>query len=79
VELQNVMVWGPLSGRLGVSSSILSYNGRVTLGIISDANLIPDPDALVARLRRRIRQPARPHRQPLTNGDLIAYGTKIKD
>ena len=48
VELQNVMVWGPLSGRLGVSSSILSYNGRVTLGIISDANLVPDPEALVA-------------------------------
>ncbi|MCB8982582.1 MAG: wax ester/triacylglycerol synthase family O-acyltransferase [Ardenticatenaceae bacterium] len=48
VPLQNVMVWGPLSGRLGVSSSILSYNGRVTLGIISDANLVPDPDALVA-------------------------------
>lgn len=47
-EMQNVMVWGPLSGRLGVSSSILSYNGRVSLGIISDANLVPEPDALVA-------------------------------
>ena len=47
VKLQQVMVWGPLSGRLGVSSSILSYNGGVTLGIISDANLIPDPNDLV--------------------------------
>jgi diacylglycerol O-acyltransferase / wax synthase len=47
-KVQHIMAWGPLSGRLGVSSSIISYNGGVTLGIISDANLVPDPETLVA-------------------------------
>jgi hypothetical protein len=29
--------------------SILSYNGRIQFGLISDAGLVPDPDRIVAR------------------------------
>ena len=29
--------------------SILSYNGRIQFGLITDAGLVPDPDRIVAR------------------------------
>jgi hypothetical protein len=35
---------------MGIGISIFSYAGTVTVGIIVDAGLVPDPDALVADL-----------------------------
>jgi WS/DGAT/MGAT family acyltransferase len=45
--LQDIMFWVPQSGRLGLGVSIISYNERVLLGIVSDAGLVPDPQAIV--------------------------------
>lgn len=39
--------WVPTTGRLGVGISILSYFGKVTLGVFVDEGLVPDPDAIV--------------------------------
>jgi len=39
----------PQTGSIGVGISILSYNGRVHFGLIGDAKLIPDPDAVIRR------------------------------
>ena len=36
----------PQSGRLGLGVSILSYAGSVTLGVVSDAVLIPDTEKI---------------------------------
>jgi hypothetical protein len=41
------MFWVPQSGRLGLGISIFSYNGQVTLGVGTDAGLIPDPDHII--------------------------------
>lgn len=46
-RLESVMYWVPQSGRLGLGVSILSYNGRVRVGVASDAGLIPQPSLLV--------------------------------
>lgn len=43
-EIKNLMVWGPLGGRLGLGASLLSYNGTITLGIFADEGLVPNPD-----------------------------------
>ena len=40
--------WVPQSGRLGLGISIITYAGQVRLGVASDANVIPDPEAIVA-------------------------------
>ncbi|MEW5986018.1 MAG: wax ester/triacylglycerol synthase family O-acyltransferase [Chloroflexota bacterium] len=45
--IKDVMFWVPQSGRLGLGVSILSYDGRVTLGVATDAGLIPDPEVIV--------------------------------
>jgi len=46
--LEALMFWVPQSGRLGMGVSILSYAGRVWLGVITDEGLVPDPEAIIA-------------------------------
>ena len=48
-ELKQVMFWVPQSGNLGLGASILTFNDRVHFGVITDAALVPDPEAIVAR------------------------------
>ena len=46
-EITNIMFWVPRSGAIGLGISILSYNGRVTVGVASDSKLMPDPELLL--------------------------------
>jgi WS/DGAT/MGAT family acyltransferase len=48
-EVKQIMFWVPQSGNIGVGVSLLSFNGRVHFGLITDAALVPDPQAIVAR------------------------------
>ncbi len=48
-ELREIMFWVPQTGSIGLGLSILSYRGKVHFGLIADARLIPDPDAVVRR------------------------------
>jgi hypothetical protein len=41
--------WVPQSGGIGMGVSILSYDGRIQFGIITDAGLVPDPHRIVDR------------------------------
>ena len=45
--LEQPLVWVPQSGTVGLGVSILSYGGGVQFGIISDATLCPDPQAII--------------------------------
>jgi diacylglycerol O-acyltransferase / wax synthase len=47
--VRQVMFWVPQSGDIGVGVSILSYAGGVQFGLITDAKLCPDPEAIVER------------------------------
>ena len=47
-KLEKVMFWVPQSGRLGLGISILSYAGKVLMGVASDEGLVPDPERIVA-------------------------------
>lgn len=46
-EISNIMFWVPRSGNIGLGISILSYNGKVTIGIASDKGLMPDPETFL--------------------------------
>ncbi|HTN50386.1 MAG TPA: wax ester/triacylglycerol synthase family O-acyltransferase [Burkholderiaceae bacterium] len=53
VPIERVMFWVPHPGtELGVGISILSYCGSATLGVISDARLLPDPEAITQEFNR---------------------------
>lgn len=45
--IENLMFWVPQSGRVGLGISILSYAGNIYIGVVSDAGLLPDPDAII--------------------------------
>ena len=50
-----VLVWAPCSGDVSMTISIFSYNGELTVGLMADAGLIPDPDELVADFETELR------------------------
>ncbi len=53
VPIERVMFWVPHPGKeLGMGISILSYCGKATLAVISDARLVPDPEAITQEFNR---------------------------
>jgi hypothetical protein len=44
-----MMFWVPQSGDIGVGVSILSYDGAVQFGLITDKKLCKDPQAIIDR------------------------------
>ena len=48
-RLRQLLFWVPQSGDIGMGVSILSYAGQVQFGLITDAALTPDPEAVVSR------------------------------
>lgn len=51
-EIREMMFWVPQTGSVGMGISILSYNGKVFSGLITDNRLVPDPRNIVVNFRR---------------------------
>ena len=45
--LEQSLFWVPQSGTVGLGVSILSYGGGVQFGVMTDATLCPDPQAII--------------------------------
>jgi diacylglycerol O-acyltransferase / wax synthase len=52
--LRGVLVWAPCSGSVGMSVSVFSYAGKVTIGFLTDAALVPDPGLLADACRAEL-------------------------
>jgi len=50
-RMKEMMFWVPQNGNIGLGVSILSYDGKVFFGLISDRRIVPDPQAIIARFR----------------------------
>lgn len=55
-ELKQIMYWVPRPHDIGMGVSILSFNGQVQFGLITDAALVPDPQSIVARFKPEFEQ-----------------------
>lgn len=51
-RLRQPLFWVPQSGDIGMGVSILSFDGKVQFGLITDRNLVPDPERIVARFAK---------------------------
>jgi WS/DGAT/MGAT family acyltransferase len=49
-----VLVWAPTSGSVGMSVSIFSYRGEVTIGLLVDAGLVPDPQTIARHTEQEL-------------------------
>jgi diacylglycerol O-acyltransferase len=56
VRLGGVLVWAPCSGTMGMTVSIFSYDGDVTIGFMVNARLLEDPGVLTAACERRVQE-----------------------
>ena len=52
--IRGVLVWAPTSGSVSMSISIFSYNGEVTVGVMSDRGLVPEPGEIVAAFTQEV-------------------------
>jgi diacylglycerol O-acyltransferase len=52
--VRGVLVWAPCAGGLGMTVSIFSYAGEVTVGFMTDIGLVPDPGPLVEAFEREL-------------------------
>jgi diacylglycerol O-acyltransferase / wax synthase len=48
--IENIMFWLPLIKGLCMGVSIISYDNGVSLGIISDTDVVPDPEAIIGHI-----------------------------
>ncbi|RQW27963.1 wax ester/triacylglycerol synthase family O-acyltransferase [Rhodobacteraceae bacterium CH30] len=55
-RLAQPMFWVPQSGNIGVGVSILSYDGNVQIGLVTDKGLIPDPEHIANRFNDEFSQ-----------------------
>jgi diacylglycerol O-acyltransferase / wax synthase len=46
-HVRSLMFWVPQRARIGIGISILSFSGKVQVGVIADEALIPDPAELI--------------------------------
>ena len=46
-RFETTVFWVPQSGSIGMGLSIYSYAGEVTIGVITDEKLVPDPDKIM--------------------------------
>jgi len=46
-KISSLMFWVPQSGRVGLGISILSYAGKVFMGVVTDKGLVPDPAVII--------------------------------
>ncbi len=54
--IDSLMFWVPQSGNIGLGVSIISYDGAVQFGIVTDAGLCPDPEHIADRFAREFEQ-----------------------
>lgn len=55
-KIAGVLVWAPCSGDVSMTISIFSYDGELTVGLMADAGLIPDPEELIADFEEELQQ-----------------------
>ncbi len=48
-RIKQVMFWVPQVGDVGMGVSILTFNGQVQFGLMTDTAIVPDPDEVIAR------------------------------
>jgi len=54
VPVERVLVWAPCSGSLGMTVSIFSYAGEVTVGFMVDTAVLADPESLARAYEREL-------------------------
>jgi WS/DGAT/MGAT family acyltransferase len=61
--VSGVLIWAPCSGNMRMTVSLFSYAGKVTVGFLTDAGIVPDPQPLADAFRSELLALARRSRR----------------
>lgn len=75
--VRSVLVWAPCSGGVGMSVSVFSYAGKVTVGFLADAGLVPEPDRLAEHFGTEMRAISRRAHAIARRADREAAATPV--
>ena len=84
VRVRQAMFWVPCAGHLGLGVSLLSYAGRVWVGVQADVGLIPNPEQILAgfeeelKVLRTLRRRAESKRRSSRAGTLRKTGRRTR-
>lgn len=53
-EVRSMDVWAPFAGRIALGLTAMSYRGELRVGVLADACVIPDPEALAREIGREL-------------------------
>ena len=57
-EVREMITFAPASGRMGITLSLLTYGGRLQLGVASDEHVMPDPQTFIDAIEDELTAPA---------------------
>lgn len=78
-EIKNIMFWVPRIGGLGLGISIISYNGKVSLGIATDTGLVHDPKAILDNFENEYKMLLGMYRAGQIEKDPLIINDRFKD
>ena len=78
-EIKNIMFWVPRIGGLGLGISIISYNGKISLGIATDTGLVHDPKAILDNFENEYRMLLGMYRAGQIEKDPLIINDRFQD
>ncbi|MCU0597943.1 MAG: wax ester/triacylglycerol synthase family O-acyltransferase [Desulfobacterales bacterium] len=78
-EIKDIMFWVPRIGGLGLGISIISYNGKVSLGICTDAGLVSDPKSILNHFENEYRMLLGMYRAGQIEKDPLVINDRFRD
>lgn len=78
-KIHEIMFWVPRMGSLGLGISIISYNGKVSLGIATDAGLVSNPGAILENFVNEYRMLLGMYRAGQIEKDPLVINDRFRD
>jgi len=55
-KIKNMMFWVPRTGHTGMGISIISYNGKITMGLATDEKRVADPQVILQYFQEEMKE-----------------------
>jgi hypothetical protein len=78
-EIKDIMFWVPRIGGLSLGISIISYNGKVSLGLCTDAGLVSDPKSILNHFENEFRMLHGMYRAGQIEKDPLVINDRFRD
>jgi WS/DGAT/MGAT family acyltransferase len=79
IKISDIMFWVPRMGELGLGISIISYAGKVSLGIATDSKLVKNPNRILENFNNEFRMLLGMYRAGQIEKDPLVINDRFRD